>query len=1047
MVLSDHSLGLSSTEINLEPGDIFAHYQINQELGRGGMGIVYQAFDTKLKRVVALKVLRQGSISKSRIERFSQEAQAVAQLDHPNIVKIFDIGEYPDNYFTMEFVEGENLSHYIKNNLLSLKEMVLLLQKVAEALQVTHRKGIVHRDLKPDNIMLTNDKEPKVMDFGLVKVVDADLSQTGDILGTPVYMSPEQANGGKIDHRADVYSLGATLYQAITGRKVFQGESLYNILYQVMNNDPVAPRALNPDIPTELEAICLKCLEKNPKKRYSTIRLLGKDLKNFLENRRVLAKPPTKIRLLLKWTQRNKLFALFLFVSALTITTNTIWFIHGLAEEKKQALEQQARLLEDKENAEKIQKEKDKAHKIETEANHKLRVGFYPFAIKLADEYFEQNNVLMVNKILNSPYCPKELRHWEWDWIQSRSNNEVKTLRAEKGHHYFSTDCSFGPQGKELISASRDGFIFHWDISKQKILQSLSLPDKKFNDPNKQPYISPRERMFESCDWSPDGRFVIAVCFKVPYLFIWEIKTGKMVGVIPVNHNVDCCRFSPDGKMILTVGQYDAKVWSFAKQKNLQKWRFLGDNTVRDTNFSPDGKSIVSASADSVIKLWDIRTGKLKREFRGHRSYISSCVFSPNGKMLASGGKRVRLWDINSGQLLRVFSGREKEGPQIILYEKGHNNIISSCCFSPDNKKLISSSWDKTIRMWDIKTGKLLKVYKGHTNNVNRCSFDLQGKQVATCSDDKTVKIWEASPRPNPLTLSGHLQGEIFHCSLNQDETKLASSGSDMSIKIWNLSNGECEKTLVGHFGAVRACYFLNQDQEILSASYDGKMKLWDIKSGRTIRTYSGHKGRIETCAISPDKKYACSGGKDNTLRIWEIATGKIIHYLKKETKGNILSSSFHPNGNFVAMGNGGGFCTIWDIRSGQISKHFLANEHGLYRCAFSPDGKFLLTCGFDKTIKLWDLETIENKPSLVRTFFGHHRIVYSCAFSPDGKRIISSGENDCSVRIWDRQTGEYLLSLKGHTGNVSFCAFTKDSRKIISASEDGLIKVWDSYE
>ncbi len=307
----------------LRPGENFRHYRVQKKLGQGGMGAVYKVYDPKLERKVALKVILPGQeVNENFRKRFLQEAKATAQLKHPHIISVLEVGEEPQNYFTMEYIKGFTLKELIDKNKLTPLQVASLLLKVTKGVSQAHHQGIIHRDIKPANIMVTKNRQPKLMDFGLAKIIDTKLSKTGETLGTPAYMPPEQAEGTTVDARSDVYSIGATLYEALTGRAPFQGESYFNILHQILNAEPVRPKILNPDIPVELEAICLKCLEKDPAKRYSSAQSLAQDFDNFLQQKPIQACIPNRWILFKKFILRHKLpcttsFVGFIFLIAL----------------------------------------------------------------------------------------------------------------------------------------------------------------------------------------------------------------------------------------------------------------------------------------------------------------------------------------------------------------------------------------------------------------------------------------------------------------------------------------------------------------------------------------------------------------------------------------------------------------------------------------------------------------------------------------------------------------------------------------------------------
>ncbi|BBM82417.1 serine/threonine-protein kinase [Candidatus Uabimicrobium amorphum] len=319
-------------------GEMFGHYRIEKEIGQGGMGSVYKVYDTKLNRTVALKVIStEHKIKEKRKKRFLQEIKATAQLNHPNIVQVLEAGETPQNYFTMEYLEGGTLSPLIKNGPLKPVQAAMIVQKIAEALYYAHKNGIIHRDIKPSNIMFNANREPKLMDFGLSKMIDVDdnLSKSGEALGTPAYMSPEQANGNETEPQSDIYSLGATLYEMLTGKQVFEGESYYDILNKVFHEDPILPRELNPDIPKDLQAICLKALQKKSQNRYVNARNFAKDLKNFVERKPVSARP---ISLWQKISKFSKRYRITILVSTLLFSffvMGTIGYMYMLYDKHK----------------------------------------------------------------------------------------------------------------------------------------------------------------------------------------------------------------------------------------------------------------------------------------------------------------------------------------------------------------------------------------------------------------------------------------------------------------------------------------------------------------------------------------------------------------------------------------------------------------------------------------------------------------------------------------------------------------------------------------
>ncbi len=449
---------------------------------------------------------------------------------------------------------------------------------------------------------------------------------------------------------------------------------------------------------------------------------------------------------------------------------------------------------------------------------------------------------------------------------------------------------------------------------------------------------------------------------------------------------------------------------------------------VNSLSYAPDGKTLVSASADKTVKLWDVVTGKLLKTLKGHQAEVIIVVFSPDGKTLASGSddKTVKLWDVGTGKELKTL--------------KGHQDKVFDVSYSPDGKTLASASADKTVKLWDVVTGKLLKTLKGHQDRIFGVIFSPEGKTLASGSYDKTVRIWEViNSKETPISkpLRGH-GDEVWAVAFSPDRKLIASGGKDKTLRLWDGNTGKAIRTLQGHTEGVESVAFSPDSKQIVTGSDDKTLRLWDGQSGKAIRTLQGHTDYVNSVAFSPNGKRIVSGSGDKTLRIWDAQTGKAIATLPGHTNW-VGSVAFSPDSKRIVSGSKDKTLRIWDAQTGKAIATLLGHTDAVRSVAFSPDGKRIVSGSKDKTLRIWDAET----GKAIRTLPGHTEAVISVAFSPDGKRIVS-GSYDNTLRLWDAETGKAIgKPLKGHTDEVIPVAFSPDGKRIVSGSTDKTLRIW----
>ena len=489
--------------------------------------------------------------------------------------------------------------------------------------------------------------------------------------------------------------------------------------------------------------------------------------------------------------------------------------------------------------------------------------------------------------------------------------------------------------------------------------------------------------------------------------------------------SVHSVAFSPDGKTLASASwDKTIKLWDVASGKEVRSLRGHEHN-VRSVAFSPDGKTLASGSADKTIKLWDAASGKEVRSLRGHESYVYSVAFSPDGKTLASGSddKTIKLWDVASGKETRSL--------------RGHEDLVYSVAFSPDGKTLASGSQDKTIKLWDVAGVKEVRSLRGHEDRVYSVAFSPDGKTLASGSQDKTIKLWDVASGKEVRSLRGH-EYSVNSVAFSPDGKTLASGSMDKNIKLWDVASGEEVRSLRGHESSVISVAYSPDGKTLASASGDKTIKLWEVASGKEVRTLRGHEELVWSVVFSPDGKTLASGSKDKAIELWDVASGTETRSLRGH-KGDVYSVAFSPDAKTLASGSWDKTIRLWDVVSGKEIRSLRGHESYVSIVAFSPDGRTLATGGGDKTIKLWDVANGKE----VRSLRGHEAGIYSVAFSPDGKTL-ASGSWDKTIKLWDVASGKETRSLRGHEQFVNSVAFSPDGKTLASASRDKTIKLWD---
>lgn len=964
-------------------------YEIRRVLGRGSMGVVYKARQVNLNRTVALKmVLAGGHASSDERARFQKEAEALASLQHPNIIQVYEVGEAEGMpFFSMEFLSGGTLEKLTQGGVpIAPKKAAEIIEKLARAMAVAHQHGIIHRDLKPANVLLTLEGEPKVTDFGLAKRLDdvggsGGATQTGTAMGTPSYMAPEQAEGRikEIGPLADVYALGAILYELLTGRPPFKGMTAVDTMLMVVTEEAVSPTRLQPRLPRDIATICLKCIQKPIAKRYASALELAEDLRRFQDGEPIKAVPVSNWERARKWVRRRPATAAligFSVVACLALLAVGISFhlelrasMKETEDEKKVAVRRLARLYI------------AQGMTYSDRGDIPLALPFLIEAMKLENGDPEREELDRVRMAAVLKYTPRLLR---------------------VGFHTAAVnDVGFSPNGKYAYSASADGTVHIWSGSPEDPLSIHSshlhhgagVKHAAFSHDSNRIITAGQNgkaRVWE-CNTGHPGVTVDhgaelrcaefdlsgSVAFTAGAdgrLRQWDTATGTAVRPV-IKHGKDIlwAAYSPDGELIVTAGTGSAKLWTAKTGEQVGAPFHAGADIVLYVEFSRNGKRLVTAGADDVARQWEVTpTGaKFIGRVMAHTEDVMSARFNPAGTRIVTGSAdgTARIWDAEGNP---------------IGQEMWHNSVVSDVAFSPDGSCVITSSDDNTARVWDSTTGLPKGPRLAHCGAVNKATFSPSSLFILTASQAGISRLYrrlDSFPKVAIKTPPPMVRTNVR----SRDGKWEAVWGPKNTVRVLDVATREPVGPQIQLKGNVFTADFSPDGKRLVTANDVGSAIIWDIATATTTVPPLRHSSIVYAAMFSADGTKVVTGSDDNTARVWDATTGDPLGQPMRHD-ATVNKAVFNPTGNIVLTTSSDGSARAWDYTAGEPLTPFLDVDGWVGDALRHP---------FDP--KAWDLP-VEKRPLKDLALEAH----WLSGHTVDKSGVIVSSDVDTLRELWE---------------------------------------------
>ncbi len=962
---------------------VFGDYELLGEIARGGMGVVYKARQRSLSRVVALKMIRSELLAGAdEIRRFQVEATSAAQLNHPNIVAIHEVGEVEGQHFySMNFVAGRSLSDLARDHTLAPREAARYVEKIARAIHYAHSRQILHRDLKPANVLIDPEDEPQVTDFGLAKVMQTESGATlsGTVMGSPSYMPPEQARGDihAVDVRSDVYGLGAVLYELLCGRPPFRAETPVETLRQVLEKDPVAPRLLHPRLPRDLETICLKCLEKPRDRRYSTALDLANELHRFLNNEPISARPVSAPERVFRWCRRKPalagvgLAALLLLVVVAVGSPIAAFRIN------------RARILAE-------------------ERELKARRNAYGADMGLVQQAIDQRRFSYARQLLAS-HRPDtgqmDVRGWEWRYLWEQLRGPPATPLAR--HATGVTGLGVSPDGRWIASQDKAGTLKLWNVPEQR--EALELHG--CGEPA--PALSDQ---------------LLAAFDKKGLIRFWSLTNLESSGP-PIQHPgaLTSMHFHPDGESLITSGGKHLRIWDVVSRRLLRE-HTVPRGTV--TAWSRNGSTLAVSSGQREITVWRADTDKTTVFQSGHMftGHPLALALAGDGKTLAAAvafgvgtDYRVQIWNLETGLQTTNFAA--------------HLDQVTWVKFSADDSQLITMSYDQMIEVREKGTWRTVAMLKSSESHLTITVLPKAGLLLSARPDGQIL----ARPLGSDFPLRGKMRLELASEIVSErnggiapDASALAALRADGTGVLIDPRAGRVRKELALPVTNVTKVAVGPAGRLLAIDSGEG-LGLWETDgTTRAALLKPPGSNQMSSLVFSADDRWLAGVAKDRSFYLWSLEPAYLAHHWK-ETPVEAVTGQFSPDSRQIAFSHRGGKISVWEVASGRRLVDLAGHDDPINRVAISSDGRRLASTSWDATVRVWDLATRRE----IARFRGSRTSFFRVSFSPDGKRLFVNEWSD--ALLFDLEANRQVARLQ------SFTPIFLDADTVLGLSEKDL--------